>query len=50
VEPENSLKLIILSKDLEIKVWKKFKIDNTVEALQALFTKERDGRILLDLI
>jgi hypothetical protein len=48
VEPKrSSLKLIILS-DLEIKALKKFKIDNSVEVLKALFTKERDGRILLD--
>jgi NADPH:quinone reductase-like Zn-dependent oxidoreductase len=41
--------LIDISNELETRVWKKFKIDNTKEALQALFSKERDGRILLDL-
>ena len=41
--------LIDLSKGLKTRIWKKFKIDNTKEALQALFAKERDGRILLDL-
>jgi D-arabinose 1-dehydrogenase-like Zn-dependent alcohol dehydrogenase len=41
--------LIELSKGLKTRIWKKFKIDNTKEALQALFVKERDGRILLDL-
>ena len=41
--------LIDISNELETRVWKKFKIDNTKEALQALFSKERNGRILLDL-
>jgi NADPH:quinone reductase-like Zn-dependent oxidoreductase len=40
--------LIDLSKELKTRIWKKFKIDNIKEALQALFDKERDGRILLD--
>ena len=34
---------------LKVKVWKKFKLDEVKEALQALFAKERDGRILLDI-
>jgi D-arabinose 1-dehydrogenase-like Zn-dependent alcohol dehydrogenase len=38
-----------MSKELKIRVWKKFKLDETKEALQALFTKERDGRILLEM-
>jgi NADPH:quinone reductase-like Zn-dependent oxidoreductase len=37
-----------LSKELKTRIWKKFKIDNIKEALQALFDKERDSRILLD--
>ena len=37
-----------MSKELKIRVWKKFKLDDVREALQALFAKERDGRILLD--
>jgi NADPH:quinone reductase-like Zn-dependent oxidoreductase len=41
--------LLELSKGLKTRIWKKFRIDNTKEALQALFVKERDGRILLDL-
>lgn len=41
--------LIDLSKELKTRIWKKFKIDNTHEALQALFAKERDGRILLNM-
>jgi D-arabinose 1-dehydrogenase-like Zn-dependent alcohol dehydrogenase len=40
--------LIDFSKDLKIKVWKKFKIDNTNEALEALFAKERNGRFLIE--
>jgi D-arabinose 1-dehydrogenase-like Zn-dependent alcohol dehydrogenase len=40
--------LIDFLKDLKIKVWNKFKIDNTNEALEALFAKERNGRILIE--
>ena len=40
--------IIDMSKELKIRVWKKFKLDETKEALQALFAKERDGRIMLD--
>ena len=36
------------SKQLRIRIWKKFKLEDTKEALQSLFAKERDGRILLD--
>jgi NADPH:quinone reductase-like Zn-dependent oxidoreductase len=41
--------LIDMSKDLKIRVWKKFKLDDVRDALQALFAKERDGRILLNI-
>ena len=42
--------ITIASKEgLKFKVWKKFKLDEVKEALQALFAKERDGRILLDI-
>ena len=42
--------ITIASKEgLRVKVWKKFKLDEVKEALQALFSKERDGRILLDI-
>jgi D-arabinose 1-dehydrogenase-like Zn-dependent alcohol dehydrogenase len=34
---------------LKVKVWKKFKLDNVTEAIEALSAKERDGRILLDI-
>jgi D-arabinose 1-dehydrogenase-like Zn-dependent alcohol dehydrogenase len=37
------------SKELKVKVWKKFKLEDVREALQALFAKERDGRILLNI-
>jgi NADPH:quinone reductase-like Zn-dependent oxidoreductase len=36
------------SKELKIKVWKKFKLGEAKEALQALFEKEREGRIMLN--
>jgi NADPH:quinone reductase-like Zn-dependent oxidoreductase len=39
--------LIDLSPKLKVRVWKKFDLENVKEALQALFAKERDGRILL---
>ena len=39
--------LIDMSKELKTRVWKKFTLDEAKEALQALFDKERDGRILL---
>ncbi|MGA9170509.1 MAG: alcohol dehydrogenase catalytic domain-containing protein [Nitrososphaeraceae archaeon] len=40
--------LLNMSNELKIKVWKRFKLEETKEALQALFAKERDGRILID--
>jgi D-arabinose 1-dehydrogenase-like Zn-dependent alcohol dehydrogenase len=41
--------IINMSKELKVRVWKRFKIENAKEALEALFAKERDGRILLDI-
>lgn len=41
--------LIDISPELKVRVWKKFDLENAKEALQALFAKERDGRILLDI-
>ena len=38
-----------MSKELKIRVWKKFNLDEAKEALQALFAKERDGRIMLEI-
>jgi hypothetical protein len=34
-------KIIEISKDLQIKIWRKYKNDDANAALQALFTKER---------
>src|SRR5215217_1236479 len=41
--------IIDMSKELKVRVWKRFKLGDAKEALQALFAKERDGRILLDI-
>jgi D-arabinose 1-dehydrogenase-like Zn-dependent alcohol dehydrogenase len=41
--------LIDISPELKVRVWKKFDLENAKEALQSLFAKERDGRILLDI-
>jgi NADPH:quinone reductase-like Zn-dependent oxidoreductase len=41
--------LIDISPKLKVRVWKKFDLENVKEALQALFAKERDGRILLNI-
>jgi NADPH:quinone reductase-like Zn-dependent oxidoreductase len=41
--------LIDISPELKVRVWKKFDLENVKEALQALFAKERDGRILLNM-
>ena len=41
--------VIDMSKDLKVRVWKRFKLEDAKEALQALFAKERDGRILLNI-
>jgi len=40
--------VLSMSNQLKIKVWKRFKLEETKEALQALFAKDRDGRILID--
>ena len=41
--------LINTSKELKTKVWERFKLDETKEAIQALFAKERTGRIMLEI-
>jgi NADPH:quinone reductase-like Zn-dependent oxidoreductase len=41
--------IIDMSKELKIRVWKRFKLDEAKDALQALFAKERDGRIMLEI-
>ena len=40
--------VIDMSNKLKTRVWKIFTLDEAKEALQALFAKERDGRILLN--
>jgi len=35
---------------LQLKKWKRFDLDNVQEALHALFSKERSGRIFLDIL
>ena len=40
---------IVSTDGLKVKVWKKLKLDNVKEALQGLFAKDREGRILLDI-
>jgi D-arabinose 1-dehydrogenase-like Zn-dependent alcohol dehydrogenase len=37
------------NKEIRVKVWKKFKLDNVKEAIEALSAKERDGRIPLEI-
>jgi NADPH:quinone reductase-like Zn-dependent oxidoreductase len=40
--------VLSMSNQLKIKIWKTFKLEETKDALQALFAKDRDGRILID--
>jgi NADPH:quinone reductase-like Zn-dependent oxidoreductase len=40
--------LLSISNEFKIRVWKRFELEETKEALQALFAKGRDGRILID--
>jgi D-arabinose 1-dehydrogenase-like Zn-dependent alcohol dehydrogenase len=37
------------NKEIRVKIWKKFRLDNVKEAIEALSAKERDGRILLEI-
>ena len=41
--------VIDMSKELKVRIWKRFKLEDVKESLQALFAKERDGRILLEI-
>jgi len=41
--------LVKMSKELKIKAWKRFNLDETKEAIQSLFSKERRGRIILEI-
>jgi len=36
------------ARQLKVRVWKKFMLENVKQALESLFAKERDGRILLE--
>jgi D-arabinose 1-dehydrogenase-like Zn-dependent alcohol dehydrogenase len=36
------------AKDLKVKVWKRFGLEDVKEAMEALSAKDREGRILLD--
>ncbi len=40
--------LIDMSNQLKVRVWKKYELEGTKEALEALFSKDRAGRILLN--
>ncbi|MDQ3838942.1 MAG: alcohol dehydrogenase catalytic domain-containing protein, partial [Thermoproteota archaeon] len=37
------------NKEIRVKVWKKLRLDNVKEAIEALSAEERDGRILLEI-
>lgn len=39
--------IIDLSKELKVKVWKEFSLEQSVEALYGLFDQKRDGRIFI---
>ncbi len=41
--------LVDISKGLRTKTWKRFKLDEIKEAIKSLSSKERDGRILLEI-
>jgi NADPH:quinone reductase-like Zn-dependent oxidoreductase len=41
------LELLDLCMDCKVKIWKKFKLQDSVEALKELFSPSRDGRILI---
>jgi D-arabinose 1-dehydrogenase-like Zn-dependent alcohol dehydrogenase len=36
------------AKDLKVKMWKRFGLEDVKEAMEALSAKDREGRILLD--
>jgi NADPH:quinone reductase-like Zn-dependent oxidoreductase len=41
--------LITIAKSLKLRVWKKFRLENGINALKSLSSKERDGRALIEL-
>lgn len=43
------VKIIENCSKLKVKVWKKFKLDDVKTAIGSLFSKERDGRVLLEI-
>jgi NADPH:quinone reductase-like Zn-dependent oxidoreductase len=40
--------LINIARSLRLRVWRKFKLEQAADAMRLLFSKERDGRILLE--
>ena len=40
--------LITIARTLKLRVWRKFKLEKAADAMRQLFSKERDGRILLE--
>jgi NADPH:quinone reductase-like Zn-dependent oxidoreductase len=43
------MEIIDLARDLKLRVWKKFRLEEGAEALRALSARERDGRILIEI-
>jgi NADPH:quinone reductase-like Zn-dependent oxidoreductase len=41
--------LMAIANTLKLRVWKKFKLEDGIDALKSLSSKERDGRILIEL-
>jgi NADPH:quinone reductase-like Zn-dependent oxidoreductase len=46
---EEMRKIVNISSDLKVKVWRKFKLEEGVEALRALFSDERQGRVMIEI-
>ena len=40
--------LLSMSKELKTRIWRRFNLEEAREAIQALYAKERDGRIMLE--
>jgi D-arabinose 1-dehydrogenase-like Zn-dependent alcohol dehydrogenase len=41
--------IIDIRNKLKVKVWKKFKLNEVRSAIESIFSKDRDGRILLEI-
>jgi NADPH:quinone reductase-like Zn-dependent oxidoreductase len=41
--------LMVIAKTLKLRIWKKFKLEDGIDALKSLSSKERDGRMLIEL-